>query len=554
MERYLIYEKRFLRVQLLLALALVLLTGIVSLLDTSALAMFYIALGIFFISLLNSVLRRVESIYSQSVFYAIKALHLIGYSLLLYSDNRYIYGVGIVVYLFLSFELFITAGVDKSKKNLIYGLVLIPIVANIVVLVNITPSVDIIMFGVVMAFLETSIYTVISQFSTEYNDEIKSQAHNLEESQTENLNLEQSQAKLKQVYQQMSEQKFQLEVTNTTLNRMASEMFIQSELLQYITATLDIEQLLGLVADSLVGATGCAACSLVVYEEDRKTYYAKSQSTYDLDSDVKFRKMIDAGTFDEYMESTKILVDTRFDPLKYSFLQSKEITSVVINPILHDGRTMGIMIVEHQREDYFAESSIDFFKAIGTQMNIAINNAKIYSRMEDIAKVDSLTDLYNRRTFQEKLEDMYKKNSLDNKSFSVILFDIDYFKGVNDKYGHLFGDEIIKMVAKISKMYAEDVGGFAGRYGGEEFVMVLPKRDINQAYGIIANMHEEMKATATKHEGEDVFIDVSIGITAFPEFGTSAEDLLNRADNAMYYAKEHGRGRIQVDLKDYSVL
>jgi diguanylate cyclase (GGDEF)-like protein len=182
--------------------------------------------------------------------------------------------------------------------------------------------------------------------------------------------------------------------------------------------------------------------------------------------------------------------------------------------------------------------------------------------MEEMAKIDSLTNLYNRRTFQDKLEISYTQYSLENKSFSVILFDIDDFKKVNDTYGHIFGDGAIKMVSKITKKYATKVNGFAGRYGGEEFVIFVPNKTAEQTFGVMALLHEEIKNTPLKLNdscinkeindvtNNEIRIDVSIGVTTYPQFGKNAEDMVNRADNAMYYAKRHGKGRIQLDEED----
>ena len=144
-------------------------------------------------------------------------------------------------------------------------------------------------------------------------------------------------------------------------------------------------------------------------------------------------------------------------------------------------------------------------------------------------------------------EDTIKKAKKKKTPVSVALYDIDKFKTVNDTYGHLAGDEVIKKVASIGNKYAEENDGVAGRYGGEEFLIVFPDKDKNQALAILETMHEEIKNTVVIYEDYKININVCIGLTSYPEICEEPSLLINRADMAMYYGKEHGRGRLVID-------
>jgi len=499
------------------------------------------------LTLVSLVLSHLKNFHAPMLLVIIKSSYILATVLLMQSDSIFVFGVAIVSYLFFSFQLFITFGLDSTQKIGTYSLVIIPILICAVLLNRLKDGTGNIFFIAGFIIVLIGIHQAIEQFNESLNREIELKDELFEKTHSENLNLEQSQAKIKAVYEQMSKQKYELEQTNKRLSKVSAEIYIQNELLKYISAALEIDQLLDLVTDSVLGAIGTDTCSLLIYEEDGEKFYAEAKSTSDTEATQHFIKLIESGQMDGYMQSKKPIIDGDVSEGEYVFSGTQMVGSLISVPLVRNGSVYGLMFAEHHQKNYFGESTLEFFEAIATQINIAVNNASLYSKMEEMARIDSLTNLYNRRAFQNLLEGLFDQYKLENKSFSVILFDIDFFKKVNDTYGHLFGDQAIKMVSKIANEYADKVNGFAGRYGGEEFVLVVPDRTVEQTYGFMALMHEDIKAQVLHHEKGDVMIDVSIGITTFPEFGIDAEDLLNRADNAMYYAKSHGRGRIQVD-------
>ena len=144
-----------------------------------------------------------------------------------------------------------------------------------------------------------------------------------------------------------------------------------------------------------------------------------------------------------------------------------------------------------------------------------------------------------------------EKTLRQQKALTVALFDIDKFKRINDTYGHLVGDEVIKKIASITAHAIEETElGFICRYGGEEFVIALPDMSVEQALPIIQKLHTEIATTAVEAYGHVVTMNVSIGVSAYPELCDDVNQLIKRADWSMYYAKEHGRGQIKVDGPD----
>lgn len=130
---------------------------------------------------------------------------------------------------------------------------------------------------------------------------------------------------------------------------------------------------------------------------------------------------------------------------------------------------------------------------------------------------------------------------------SVALFDIDFFKKINDTYGHLFGDQVIKTIASLAKSIAEENDAIVARYGGEEFVIIFPDKDLEEAYPAVESLHKGVKELGIEHHGKRVVVNVSVGFTSFPKTCKDPRELLNRADWSMYYSKQHGRDQITID-------
>ena len=167
--------------------------------------------------------------------------------------------------------------------------------------------------------------------------------------------------------------------------------------------------------------------------------------------------------------------------------------------------------------------------------------------MQDMARRDGLTGIYNRIYFNELFKSAATGARKYDKKLSVALFDIDKFKKINDTYGHLAGDEVIKMVAGVADRYAEKNKGFACRYGGEEFLIVVPDFDENDFIPVLEEMHNEIKSTIVKYKDDEIHVNVCIGFTSYPSLCGHTDHLVHRADMAMYYGKKHGRGRLVQD-------
>lgn len=179
-------------------------------------------------------------------------------------------------------------------------------------------------------------------------------------------------------------------------------------------------------------------------------------------------------------------------------------------------------------------------KAAEEQLQVA------YRALEDIAAVDALTGLANRRSFDEALDREWRRGMRDHKPLSIVLLDVDLFKLYNDTYGHVRGDSCLKQVANSATEAVTRAADLVARFGGEEFAIILPNTDEEGALGVAAEVAEALRGRALPHESSPYgVVTISAGCaTQIPDAGSSAVKLLERSDRALYRAKHTGRNRI----------
>jgi diguanylate cyclase (GGDEF)-like protein len=170
------------------------------------------------------------------------------------------------------------------------------------------------------------------------------------------------------------------------------------------------------------------------------------------------------------------------------------------------------------------------------------------SKLEEIAWIDPLMEIGNRRSFYESIRKMHHRGCRYAQGYGIIMCDIDYFKKYNDRYGHIEGDNILKTVADtIKKTLRESDEVF--RYGGEEIVMLLPEQDLKDTIAAAERVRKAIEALKIEHKGSEFgFLTVSCGVSAFDINAKDNrwEDMLNRADQALYNAKTRGRNRVDI--------
>jgi diguanylate cyclase (GGDEF)-like protein len=214
-------------------------------------------------------------------------------------------------------------------------------------------------------------------------------------------------------------------------------------------------------------------------------------------------------------------------------------------PILAQGEALGILHFQATDEaPALADSELSLKTTFAGQVGLSVANIRLREALRSQSIKDPLTGLYNRRYLEETLEREIRRAVRSEQALGVLMLDLDHFKKFNDTYGHDAGDTVLRETASfLSKsIRAEDI---VCRFGGEEFVVILPTAELNNAHARAERIRSKLRELTVLHQGQSLgIVTVSVGVAALPEHGTSPRELLDAADAALYRAKREGRDRV----------
>jgi diguanylate cyclase (GGDEF)-like protein len=319
---------------------------------------------------------------------------------------------------------------------------------------------------------------------------------------------------------------------------------------RYLSSILDLDDLLKKIIDKAMELTGAERGMLLLYPEEGEK-----------NLDVKVVRTVSGGGIDEQTlftsnsiigrainDKTPLIISdaTLNEELKYqASVIINGLRSVLCAPIITHGEVLGVIYLDNRLvSGLFSQEDLDILDLIANQAGVSIDNAKLYNR----AIKDGLTDLYNRTFFDKFLMKSINEAERYDKQLSLLMLDIDYFKRINDKYGHQAGDMVLESLAQILKKVFRESDVIA-RYGGEEFVIVLPSTGIDGAIAAAGKMMSLVQDNTTLYNNADhteaLKITISIGIAEWVR-GDDRLRMVEKVDNALYKAKESGRNRIEI--------
>jgi diguanylate cyclase (GGDEF)-like protein len=215
-------------------------------------------------------------------------------------------------------------------------------------------------------------------------------------------------------------------------------------------------------------------------------------------------------------------------------------------PMAVEGEVLGCISLDSEQPNAFDVQDLQFFSVIGYQIAATLKQFQKISSIKDQAIYDKLTNVHNRRYFDEKVKAETQKSFSSRTPLSLVMIDIDFFKKVNDTYGHHAGDSILSKIAFLLKNSVRKDDTVA-RYGGEEFVLVLPGAKLEVTAIIAERIRRLVETTPFEIESGQIHITISMGISNIPTHqAKSGEDLVKMADQALYKAKNEGRNRVCV--------
>ena len=221
----------------------------------------------------------------------------------------------------------------------------------------------------------------------------------------------------------------------------------------------------------------------------------------------------------------------------------KHIRSWLGVPLIVRGQTIGLLAIDSVQINYFTDNHVKTASTFADQVAIALENARLFEEVQNLALTDSLTGLYNRRGLFEIGYIEFSRSTRLKRAFSIIMIDIDHFKVVNDQYGHPVGDQVLQFMASElnSAVRGADI---VGRYGGEEFAIFLSGTDGKGAMELAQRLRKTIKKMPFYIKENEIRITISLGVAEYNENNPNLETLFARADQALYVAKHKGRNRV----------
>jgi diguanylate cyclase (GGDEF)-like protein len=333
---------------------------------------------------------------------------------------------------------------------------------------------------------------------------------------------------------------------------MRKEIDIFEAMSKALTNTTGMHEILALIAQGARNLIGAAACALFLVEEDEKPgalFIEKIDET----PNKRIRKVHlpkPVGVVGWVAHEGKPALienaakDARFSRRIDAFgkVVPRHILSV---PIKNQGRTIGVLQVSNRAKDRaFTESDMDHLLRLADQAALAVERINLYQRMEELSVTDDLTNLFNIRYLTRSIESEIARSKRYATSVSLIFLDLDHFKDINDNFGHLIGS---KLLVELSKILLEQLRSIdiVIRYGGDEFVIILPQTILNHAMNVAERIRRAVEQNVfLQSEGLTIRITSSFGVAAYPESAKTKEELLRLADEAMYKVKNRTRNGV----------
>ena len=315
--------------------------------------------------------------------------------------------------------------------------------------------------------------------------------------------------------------------------------------LRKLNAALGLESTFEATADAIKTIVPADFISISLIENDQHRVRFAQGEKAELLADQAFP--VEQGLVGKVIKYRRTLPDNADyqggSPVFSSAHLFSDYRSLMILPLLQeDGPVVGAMIVAARQQDMFTLTCREMLELVATQVVVKIELAKSHEKLNRLATVDVLTGIANRRSFQCGITAMLERAERREEPLALVFCDIDYFKRINDSYGHPFGDEVLQQVARLFACVVR-TNDLAARIGGEEFAILLENTDPAGAWKVAERLRLLVAGLQLQFGSEVAPVTISLGIANYPDDAQTKEQLVNCADQALYQAKSTGRNR-----------
>ena len=341
------------------------------------------------------------------------------------------------------------------------------------------------------------------------------------------------------------------EAAGTQLTRHSQELLIFHDVAKALTSSLDLDSILQTIMEKMAEYFRPDTWSLLMVDEPKEELYfaiAVGEKSEAL-KDVRLRMGEGiAGWVAKHGESV-ISNDVDRDPRfsrRADEATKMETRSLIAVPLRSRLRVLGVIQLVNVDREQFGEQEIFFLQALCDYAAIAIENARWVEKIQELTITDDCTGLFNARHLYKTLETEVYRSSRFGYEFSVLFIDLDHFKQVNDTHGHLIGSKLLAEIGYLVKAQLRLIDS-AFRYGGDEFVVLLPQTGKDQALVVAKRLRDALRASCfCREEGLNLNVRASIGLATYPHDARTAHDVIRQADGMMYVVKNSSRDNIGI--------
>jgi diguanylate cyclase (GGDEF)-like protein len=313
-----------------------------------------------------------------------------------------------------------------------------------------------------------------------------------------------------------------------------------------LTTTIRPEELISRVIESYQSLFPSSIVNFIVRNGDRFEVFKNGLYNGSDILQMKPNFMVSNPFYSLISEEKKFLYipHVRAEDFSYLPFYVKNATSLLVLPLWYEHELLGLIVLSSSSFNAYKHEQIEVLRVYANQVAVAFQNAKLYKEIENMATTDGLTGLFNHRKFQEELDKELKRHERSGRPLCLALCDIDFFKKINDTYGHPAGDAVLKSVAGIIKETVRSTD-IPARYGGEEFAIILIETPLKEAKTIAERIRKKVESHKFSYKGTIIRATLSTGIATFIHTQKITKGkLIERADKALYHAKHNGRNQI----------
>ena len=330
------------------------------------------------------------------------------------------------------------------------------------------------------------------------------------------------------------------------MDEAINDLKLLQEVGKDISSKLDMSELLPGIMNAFVRAGKVSKGSLMLYDKEKDLLEIKASVGLSERAKKYVKLKIGEGIAGKVAETgNSILInDTTRDIVYKDFFvgdpKGRPKETLLSLPLIFKGEVLGVITLDSKISgEQFIRNDERLLSILASQSAVSINNAIMY----EMAITDALTGLYIRRYFIHRLEQEVEKARRYDRPLSLLFLDIDHFKEFNDTYGHQLGDKALIYLAKIMKRRTR-AADICVRYGGEEFIIILPETPKEQAMAMAERLRQDVENDSISAKGNIYKITASIGVAAYSGKIISANELIRESDRRLYQAKEEGRNRV----------